>query len=75
MSHFQRQGNGQTRGELEQENKASDFTFFASCVRGLVPARSVNQLFMELCDLAVTSEKLSFWLTCGLRLPVSGNVL
>lgn len=50
-------------------------TFFASCVRGLVPAKSVNQLLMELCDLAVTSEKLSFWLTCGLRLPVSGNVL
>lgn len=50
-------------------------TFFASCVRGLVPAKSVNQLLIELCDLAVTSEKLSFWLTCGLRLPVSGNVL
>lgn len=42
---------------------------------GLVPARSVNQLLMELCDLAVTSQKLSFWLTCGFRFPVSGNVL
>lgn len=50
-------------------------TFLASCVKGLVPAKSVNQLLMELCDLAVTSQKLSFWLTCGLRFPVSGNVL
>ena len=50
-------------------------TFLASSVRGLVPARSVNQLLMELWDLAVTSQKLSFWLTCGLRFPVSGNVL
>lgn len=50
-------------------------TFLASCVRGLVPAKSVNQLLMELCDLAVTSQKLSFWLTCGLRFPVSVNVL
>lgn len=50
-------------------------TFLANCVRGLVPAKSVNQLLMELCDLAVTSQKLSFWLTCGLRFPVSGNVL
>lgn len=52
-----------------------DLTFLASCVSGLVPAKSVNQLLMELCDLAVTSQKLSFWLTCGLRFPVSGNVL
>lgn len=56
-------------------NNKQSFTFLASCVRGLVPAKSVNQLLMELCDLAVTSQKLSFWLTCGLRFPVSGNVL
>lgn len=52
-----------------------NLTFLASCVSGLVPAKSVNQLLMELCDLAVTSQKLSFWLTCGLRFPVSGKVL
>lgn len=57
------------------QNSHQGLTFLASCVRGLVPAKSVNQLLMELCDLAVTSQKLSFWLTCGLRFPVSGNVL
>lgn len=59
----------------QNEVNIINLTFLASCVSGLVPAKSVNQLFMELCDLAVTSQKLSFWLTCGLRFPVSGKVL
>lgn len=57
-------------GELQMQ-----LTFFARDVRGLDPARSLNQASIAALDLGVTSQKLSLILICCFFLAVSGSWL
>jgi hypothetical protein len=52
----------------------SDLTFFDKLLRGLLPARSLNQASIAFLVLAVAGQKLSFGFICWRLRPVSGRV-
>jgi hypothetical protein len=51
-----------------------DLTFFDRLLRGLLPARSLNQASIAFLVLAVAGQKLSLVFICWRLRPVSGSV-